>query len=243
MDWVTINICVLFISLNLLIAMPIYFKKKNARDAVKAAFKEQWDDMVALDKHYAPHIEELNKHLNTINYWLKTGKDPNASEEESEKLEQEDRFFAGLMSPLEVKKWKAAVEKAKQQHELEDIDVKSLRVEEFSCSDMDPMDVEQYKVDFHYGTDYGDYIYYCATPNTLENQMYRQVVFFTTARPTSIPLVYPYKYEGAQMLSLYKHPGQTVWFLKNWKLIREGLEGKLEAEWFELDEEVADFDL
>ncbi|SDB04272.1 hypothetical protein SAMN02910298_00027 [Pseudobutyrivibrio sp. YE44] len=243
MDWVTVNIIVLLISLNLLIAMPIYFKRKNARTAAREAFQEKWDNMVELDKHYAAHINELNKHLNTINYWLKTGKDPNASEEESEKQEKEDRFFAGLMSPLEAKKWKAAVEKAKKENELEDIDVKSLRVNDFCCVDMEPMEVEQSKMEFVYGSDFGDYIYYCATPDTLENQLYRHVIYFTTARPTAIPLVYPYKYEGAQMLSLYKHPGQTVWFLKNWKHIRQGLEGNLQPEWFELDEDVADFDL
>jgi hypothetical protein len=55
--------------------------------------------------------------------------------------------------------------------------------------------------------------------------------------------VYPHKYEGAQMLSLYKHPAQTVWFLKNWKLIREGLEGNA-SEMPPLDESITDeFDL
>ena len=45
------------------------------------------------------------------------------------------------------------------------------------------------------------------------------------------------------MLSLYAHPAQTVWFLQNWKLIREGLEsGKIEVP--EIDESVTDeFDL
>ena len=60
---------------------------------------------------------------------------------------------------------------------------------------------------------------------------------------TNIPVVYPYKYEGAQMLSLYKHPAQTVWFLKNWKSIREGLEGGAYEDIVELDDSVADFDL
>jgi hypothetical protein len=92
-------------------------------------------------------------------------------------------------------------------------------------------------------TDYGDYIYYCATPEFLEAEDYKHVIFFTTARTTNIPLVYPHKYEGAQMLSLYKHPAQTVWFLKNWKLIREGLEGGAEEK-APLDESITDeFDL
>lgn len=242
MDWFAINLAILVISLNLLIGMPIYFKRKNAKAAARAAFQEQWDDMVALDKHYAPHIQQLNKNLNIINYWLKTGKDPTESEAEAEKQEKEDRFFAGLMNPLEAKKWKEAVKKAKEENNI-DLDIKSIRVEEFQVYDMDPMEVDQTEMKFNYCTDAGEYIYYCVNPEAIEKKMYRHVVFFTTSRPTNIPLVYPYKYEGAQMLSLYKHPGQTVWFLKNWRLIREGLEGDYDEEAVELDEDVADFDL
>ncbi len=242
MDWFAINLAILVISLNLLIGMPIYFKRKNAKAAARAAFQEQWDDMVSLDKHYAPHIQQLNKNLNIINYWLKTGKDPTESEEEAEKQEKEDRFFAGLMNPLEAKKWKEAVKKAKEENNI-DLDIKSIRVEEFQVYDMDPMEVDQTVMKFNYCTDAGEYIYYCVNPEAIEKKMYRHVIFFTTSRPTNIPLVYPYKYEGAQMLSLYKHPGQTVWFLKNWRLIREGLEGDYDEEAVELDEDVADFDL
>ncbi|MBQ7148062.1 MAG: hypothetical protein IJR96_04865 [Pseudobutyrivibrio sp.] len=242
MDWFAINLAILVISLNLLIGMPIYFKRKNAKAAARAVFQEQWDDMVSLDKHYAPHIQQLNKNLNIINYWLKTGKDPTESEEEAEKQEKEDRFFAGLMNPLEAKKWKEAVKKAKEENNI-DLDIKSIRVEEFQVYDMDPMEVDQTEMKFNYCTDAGEYIYYCVNPEAIEKKMYRHVIFFTTSRPTNIPLVYPYKYEGAQMLSLYKHPGQTVWFLKNWRLIREGLEGDYDEEAVELDEDVADFDL
>jgi hypothetical protein len=149
MDWFAINLAILVISLNLLIGMPIYFKRKNAKAAARAAFQEQWDDMVSLDKHYAPHIQQLNKNLNIINYWLKTGKDPTESEEEAEKQEKEDRFFAGLMNPLEAKKWKEAVKRAKGEYDP-DFDVKSLRVPEFSAEDMEPMDVEQTEMKFNY---------------------------------------------------------------------------------------------
>ncbi|QFJ55918.1 hypothetical protein [Pseudobutyrivibrio xylanivorans] len=242
MDWFAINLAILLISLNLLIGLPIYFKRKNVRNAARAAFQKQWDDMVTLDKQYAPHIQQLNKNLNIINYWLKTGKDPTESEEEAEKQEKEDRFFAGLMDPLEAKKWKEAVRKAKEEHNI-DLDIKEIRVDEFRVYDMDPMDVNQTKMDFKYCTDCGDYIYYCATPDAVDKKMYRHVVYFTTSRPTNLPIVYPFKYEGAQMLSLYKHPSQTVWFLKNWKLIREGLEGQMEEEAVELDESITEFDL
>lgn len=243
MDIVTVNICILFIGLTLLAGLPFYFKRKNAKEAATNSFQSKWNEMVALDKMYALHINELNQHLNTINYWLKSGKDPTLSEEESERQEQEDKFFAGLMTPLEIKKWKASVEKAREANELEDLDVKSLRVNEFTVTDMDPMEVEQYEMDFTYATDSGEYIYYCATPEAIEKKMYRHAIFFTTARPTNLPIIYPYKYEGAQMLSLYKHPGQTVWFLKNWKLIREGLEANLELMKIELDEDIKEFDL
>ncbi|MCR5581314.1 MAG: hypothetical protein K6F66_06975, partial [Pseudobutyrivibrio sp.] len=94
-----------------------------------------------------------------------------------------------------------------------------------------------------YSTDFGEAITYCVTPGALSKHMYRNVVYFTTARPSNIPLVYPHKYEGAQMLSLYKHPAQTVWFLQNWKLIREGLEGAGSAD-IPLDESITnEFDL
>ncbi len=242
MDWMAVNLAIFLISINLLIGLPIYFRRKNALTAAKEEFKDWWQDMVTVDKYYAPHYQQLNKNLNIINYWLKTGKDPTESEEEAEKQEKEDKFFAGLMSPLEAKKWREAVKKAKEEDNI-DLDMKSLRVEEFEVFDMDPMDVNQTKMKFKYATDSGEYIYYCATPKSLEKRLYRQVVFFTTSRTTNIPIVYPYKYEGAQMLSLYKHPGQTVWFLKNWKLIREGLEGKMEEETVELDESIKDFDL
>ncbi len=241
-DWFAINLGVLVVGLNMMIGMPIYFKRKNARAAARAVFEEQWEKMVEIDKLYAPHIHQLNQNLNIINYWLKTGKDPTESEEESEKQQKEDKFFAGLMTPLEAKKWKEAVKRAKGEYDP-DFDVKSLRVPEFSAEDMEPMDVEQTEMKFNYCTDSGDYIYYCANPEAIEKKMYRYVVFFTTARTTNIPIVYPYKYEGAQMLSLYKHPGQTVWFLKNWKLIREALEGNFAEDVVALDEDVADFDL
>ena len=89
---------------------------------------------------------------------------------------------------------------------------------------MTPCDVEQTEMKFWYSEDFGENIFYCVTPIALSKQMYKNIIYFTTARPANMPLVYPFKYEGAQMLSLYKHPAQTVWFLQNWKLIREGLE-------------------
>ena len=67
MDWLSVNLSILLISLSLLIGLPIYFKKKNARVASNEAFQEYWQNMVSLDKYYAIHIEQLNKHLNTIN--------------------------------------------------------------------------------------------------------------------------------------------------------------------------------
>ena len=242
MDWVIINVFILLMGIALLVGLPIYFRRKNALEAYRKAFEEYLKTMVKLDKHYAPYTNQLNKNLNTINYWLKTGKDPTESEEESEKAQNEDRFFAGLMSPKEVKKWKEALQKANAE-DLEDFDIKSLRVNEFEVKDMDPSDVEQTEMAFSYSEDFGENIYYCVTPNAVAKHLYKQIIFFTTARPTNIPLVYPYKYEGAQMLSLYKHPAQTVWFLQNWKLIREGLE-TANIDLPELDESITDdFDL
>lgn len=241
-DWLVINILVCVFGLELLVGLPLYFRKKNARDAIRAEFDAYVKEMIKQDKAYAPHIKQLNKNLNIINHWLKTGKDPTEDQEESEKAEKEDRFFAGLMDPLEAKKWRKAVKDAKKEGQLEDLDVKSLRVNDFACRGMDPCDVSQTEMKFNYATDYGEYIYYCATPEYLQKKLYKFVVYFTTSRTGNIPLMYPHKYDGAQMLSLYKHPAQTVWFLKNWKLIREGLESAKDDE-VPLDKSITDFDL
>ena len=242
MDWIIINVFVIFFGIALLIGLPMYFKKKNIIEAAKREYEANLKEMVQLDKQYAPYISQLNKNLNIINHWLKTGKDPTESEEESEKVEKEDKFFAGLMSPLEAKKWKEAIRKAKEEDNI-DFDIKSLRVNEFDVNDMNPCDVKQTKMKFNYSDDFGENIYYCINPDAITKHLYRHLIFFTTARTTNIPLVYPYKYEGPQMLSLYKHPAQTVWFLQNWKLIREGLESA-DVDIPELDESVTDeFDL
>ena len=242
MDWIIINVFVIFFGIALLIGLPMYFKKKNIIEAAKREYEANLKEMVQLDKQYAPYISQLNKNLNIINHWLKTGKDPTESEEESEKVEKEDKFFAGLMSPLEAKKWKEAIKKAKEEDNI-DFDIKSLRVNEFDVNDMNPCDVKQTNMKFNYSDDFGENIYYCINPDAITKHLYRHLIFFTTARTTNIPLVYPYKYEGAQMLSLYKHPAQTVWFLQNWKLIREGLESA-DVDIPELDESVTDeFDL
>lgn len=224
MDWIVVNLFIIIMGITLIIVLPFYFKYKNGMEAYKAQFEGYLKKMVSLDKQYAPHINLLTKNLNTINYWLKTGKDPTESEEESEKAEQEDRFFAGLMNPVEAKKWKEALKKARLDAEEADFDIKALRVGEFDVTGMTPCDVEQTEMKFWYSEDFGENIFYCVTPIALSKQMYKNIIYFTTARPANMPLVYPFKYEGAQMLSLYKHPAQTVWFLQNWKLIREGLE-------------------
>ncbi|MCR4831733.1 MAG: hypothetical protein K5883_09820 [Pseudobutyrivibrio sp.] len=243
MDWIVVNLFVIIMGIGLMIVLPLYFKHKNAMQAYKEQYESYLKKMVALDKQYAPHISLLTKNLNTINYWLKTGKDPSESEEESEKAEQEDRFFSGLMNPLEAKKWKEALKKARLDSEEEDFDIKALRVGEFEVTNMTPCDVEQTEMHFQYSEDFGENIFYCVTPIALSKKMYKNILYFTTARPSNMPLVYPYKYEGAQMLSLYKHPAQTVWFLQNWKLIREGLESAA-LNIPELDDSITnDFDL
>ena len=224
MDWVVINIFIIVMGLGAMVALPMYFRRKNAREALRLEYEEYIKQMIRIDKQYNGYLRELSNNLNIINYWLKTGIDPTESEEDSEKVEQENRFFAGLMSPVEAKKWKNAVEKAKME-DTEDSEVKAKRVGEFEATGMEPLDVDQTEMKFFYSEDYGENIYYCVTPEALEKKQYKYVIFFTTARTANIPLVYPFKYEGAQMLSLYKHPSQTVWFLKNWKSIREGLEG------------------
>ncbi|MCR5580061.1 MAG: hypothetical protein K6F66_00605, partial [Pseudobutyrivibrio sp.] len=193
MDWIFVNLLVIFCGIALLIGLPFYFKRKNLMEAAQRDFEDYLKNMVLLDKHYAPHIRQLTKNLNTINFWLKTGKDPSENEEDSETMAKEDRFFAGLMDPIEAKRWRAAVKKAKTE-DVEDLEVKSIRVSDFEVSDMDPSDVEQTEMNFTYSTDFGEAITYCVTPGALSKHMYRNVVYFTTARPSNIPLVYPHKY-------------------------------------------------
>jgi hypothetical protein len=242
MDWIVVNIFVIIVGIALMVSMPMHFRRKNAREALQKEFEEYVKKMIRQDKHYAPYRAELSDNLNTINYWLKTGRDPTLSDEDAERVEKENRFFAGLMNPVEAKKWKEAVKQAKMEKDVDE-EIKSLRVNEFFVKNMDPSDVEQKAMRFFYSDQDGENIYYCVTPEAVEKHMYRNVIFFTTARPTNIPMVYPHKYEGAQMLSLYKHPAQTVWFLQNWKLIRDGLEGYSE-ELPDIDESVTNkFDL
>ena len=76
MDWIIINLFVIFMGISLLVGLPMYFRRKNALDAYKKEFEEYLKNMVKLDKQYAAYIPQLNKNLNIINHWLKTGKDP-----------------------------------------------------------------------------------------------------------------------------------------------------------------------
>jgi len=240
MNLIAINLLVTFCSIALLVGMVFYFKRKNMLVQSQQEFEDYIRNMAANDKIYTVHARQLNRHLNTINYWLKFGREPEDAEEESERADEEDRFFSGLMTNAEALKWK---EKSIKNPVDDTVDTQAmaLRIDEFSVTDMEPMEVEQPEMKFFYSTEFGESIYYCATPKPLENCIYKNVIYFTTARPTNIPLVYPHKYEGAQMLSLYRHPAQTVWFLKNWKLIREGLEAMDNS--VDLDESVKDFDL
>ena len=114
MNWVAVNIFVIIVGISALVGLPFYFKRKNALQAAREEFEYYLKLMVQMDKQYAPHVRLLTNNLNTINYWLKTGRDPSESEEDSEKAEKENRFFAGLMNPVEAKKWKDAVKKAKE---------------------------------------------------------------------------------------------------------------------------------
>ncbi len=240
MNWFGINLFILICGVVLLGVLPVYFRRKNALVASQQNFENYIKEMAANDKLYSVHSKQLGKHLNTINYWLKTGTEPEDTDEEAERAEEEDRFFSGLMTTAEALKWKEKT-KLNPVEITVDEEVKAQRAEEFSVEGMEPMEVEQEEMKFYYSTEFGESIYYCATPEALEDNFFRNVIYFTTARPTNIPLVYPHKYEGAQMLSLYKHPGQTVWFLKNWKLIREALESTEGS--VSLDESIKDFDL
>ena len=90
------------------------------------------------------------------------------------------------MSPLEAKKWREAIQKAKEEDNI-DFDMKSLRVNEFEVTGMAPSDVNQTEMKFYYSEDFGENIYYCVTEDAISRHMYKNVVFFTTARPIPMP--------------------------------------------------------
>ncbi len=236
--YIIICICV---GIVLLIVLLLYFSKKNEEEAAKAEFQDYLNELHEIDTKYYPHMRQLGKNLNIVNYWLKTGHDPAQSEEDSENAKKEDLFYAGRMDKLEARKWANAVKKS-MEAEAEDAAKKKSRVPEFTVENMNGLDWEQYEMKFIYSKDFGESICYCGTPEALEKQHYKYVVFFTTARPANLPLVYPYKYEGAQLVSLYKHPSQAYWFLDNWKLIRDGLEGT-SAKATMVGESLAEFNL
>ncbi len=225
----------------MLIVLPLYFTKQNEAIAAREEFEEYLERLKECDKKYYPHLRQLGKNLNIVNYWLKTGKDPTDSENNAEEAKKEDLFYGGRMDRLEARRWAAAVKKSLEDDEANKAK-KSSRIPEFYLDRLKGMDFGQTEMKFTYSNQPGEYITYCGTPDALEKGMYKNVIFFTTARPTNLPLVYPYKYEGAQLFSLYKHPSQAIWFLNNWKRIREGLEGSTpEAE--RIDEKLAEFDL
>ena len=66
MDWLVVNIFVCLIGVQLLVAMPIYFRKKNVRVARTAQYEEYVSNMLEQDKIYAQHSRQLNKNLNIM---------------------------------------------------------------------------------------------------------------------------------------------------------------------------------
>lgn len=243
---ITILIIVLIlVGIPLLLILPKYFVKTNTRQAAQNEFEKYVKRLSALNKQYVPHQKQLISNLNLINYFLKTGKDPHDPQAEEERRIQEDRYQRKLMTPQEAQEY----EESKARSLLEtanmvevDQQAKDIRQDEFEVDRLEPCDVEQSSMKFYYKTDFGEYIYYCVTPAAIEKKYYNNVLYFTTSRPASMPLVYPHKYEGAQMLSLYKHPAQAIWFLQNWKVIRDAMECKPD-EPVKLNETISDFDL
>lgn len=235
-------ILAILVGIQLLVILPRYFVKKNNKAAAEAQFEEYVRNMVAIDKIYMSHARSISKNLNMINYWLKTGIDPTDDEEDEKQAKTAENFRRSpVINGAEARKWSTAVNGARAEKQ-EDKAAKALRLPEFDVEGMEPCDVEQDHMHFFYSTAYGENLYYCVTPEALEKKYYKTVLYFTTLRPSQIPLVYPYKYEGAQMLSIYKHPGQALWLLKNWKLIREAFEADKEED-SEIDKDLKDFDL
>jgi len=206
----------IIIGILLLIWMPWYFIRKNNKGASQAAFEEYLKEMNKYDKSYMPHIAQLSNNLDMINYWLKTGNEPAELQEASGAKNK-----SKVLSSDQMAKWSPSDdEDLLGPNEI----AKAMRNPDFVVYDLEPNEFGQDEVQFFYSSDYIDYVYYCATPEALEKKFYKNVLYFTTSKPTQIPVVYPNKYEGAQMLSLYKHPCQAIWFLKNWKKIRNALE-------------------
>ena len=238
-----IAILVVAVGVQLVVITPMYFLKKNRRQAAEAEVQEFIRQMGRLDKQYASHQRQLAKDLNLINYWLKTGNDPDEVMSQDEKDANASKFKQAPMGAEDAKKWTAVLEADKFGKSEDNVEVKALRNGEFTVTDMEPADAGLTEAAFTYSDDYYENIYYCINPEMLEKKYYKYVIYFTTARATQIPMTYPHKYDGAQMLSLYKHPSQAIWFIKNWKRIREELERHDDTEVYEIDDSITDFDL
>ena len=216
-------IIAILVGVQLIIILPRYFIKSNNRKAAQASFDSFVKELSKYDKQYGAYGRQLTKTLNVINYWLRTGNDPAELDLniESDELRDKERV--------------AAME--------DNIVVKEKRNAEFDVYGLEENEFGQESATFHYSHDYIECIYYCITPEALEKKYYRNVIYCTTSKPTNIPMVYPYKYDGAQMISLYKHPSQAMWFVKNWKKIREELEAVSEEPDLEMDAALDDFNL
>ena len=62
MDWLVVNVFVIFMGIALLIGLPMYFKQKNILEAYKNEFENYLKEMVQLDKHYVAEIYKIAAH-------------------------------------------------------------------------------------------------------------------------------------------------------------------------------------
>ncbi|MCF0130702.1 MAG: hypothetical protein HUJ71_03195 [Pseudobutyrivibrio sp.] len=220
-------------------AVAVFFATKafgiaNSNEVYRKKLEDYLRRLVRLDKQYSAGMPQIQKNLNKITFLLRTGnEEPEFSEKEKPKTQMEIEALS-----LRLEKEKKLLEMACKTNEA----AKACRNGEFHVDFMDENPGGTVSMDFYYSEEYGEQIFYCVTPEALDEKKYRYALYFTTAMPNLLPAVYPHKYEGATMRSLYSHPSQAIWFLSNWKLIREKLESIPEAT-TDMDHILSDFNV
>nr|MCR4695058.1 hypothetical protein [Pseudobutyrivibrio sp.] len=158
-----IGICV---GIALMVTLPLYFTRKNEAAAAKEEFEEYIDKLRACDHKYSPLSRQLSNNLNTINFWLKTGRNPADDDEDSKIAENAHRFYSGQMDRVEARRWANAVKEA-QNSEAAVKEAKAKRNKEFTLTGLKGMDFGQSEMTFYYDRTYSDQIYYCVSNDAL----------------------------------------------------------------------------
>ncbi|MCF0129634.1 MAG: hypothetical protein HUJ70_13715 [Pseudobutyrivibrio sp.] len=220
---------------GMLVLCTSLFGMKNSNKAYRDQLEEFVTNMVRMDKRYSSQMRKINKNMGKINFFLRTGnEEPEFEEREAPKNSME---IAALNLALEREK------KIMDQACIVNEEAKNQRNHEFHVSNMKPEPLDITSMDFRYFMEEGaDQIMFCANENALELKKYQYAIYFTTMMPGRLPKDYPHKRDGATLRSIYDHPSMAIWFLTNWRQIREQLE-KVETISADVTNALSDFNI